>query len=83
MRHSARKPAGTLTTPDFLRHQGRQRGGRAGELCGLTLFAAANLAVYLFSARYMDGWQQYVVELPLHLLVILTARHILFESQMS
>lgn len=68
--------------PDARRHQGPGRAGRLGELCGLTLLAAANLAVYLFSDRYMDGWQQWVVELPLHLLVLLTARHIFLESRM-
>jgi hypothetical protein len=81
MAQSASKPAGAIAPPDARRHHGRRRAGRPGELWGLTLFAAANLAVHLFSARFMDGWQQYVVELPLHLLVILAARHILFESR--
>jgi hypothetical protein len=77
MSHFAVKFAGALMKPDVRRH----RTGRPGGLCGLALFAAANHAVYLFSARYMDGWQQWVVELPLHLLVLLAARHIFFESK--
>ncbi|HMN45128.1 MAG TPA: hypothetical protein PKE27_11165 [Povalibacter sp.] len=67
-------------------HLGRERGRRSrsrpqrlGELCALALLAAANLAIHLFCNEYMSGMQQCIVELPLHLLVLLTAQHVLFE----
>lgn len=63
--------------------QSRGRARRLGELCALALVAAANLAIYVFCNQYMDGAQQCVVELPLHLLVLLAAHHVLFETEDS
>lgn len=76
MGHVALKAAVNLGP---VRYRQRSRAQRLGELGALALLAAANLAIYLFCSRHMDGVQQCIVEIPLHLLALLTAHHILFE----
>lgn len=69
-----------LKADDFWQvHDRRLR--RLGQLCALALLAAANLAIYLFCDRHIEGLRQWVVELPLHLLTLMAAQHILFSAQ--